>query len=281
MPTASPARPRAAFARAVPARASDDPNELFERWRECGERSARDALAERFMPLARKLARRYIRSSEPLEDLVQVANLALLKAIDRFDPTHGNGFQAFAVPTILGELRRYFRDSGWALHVPRAAQERALEVEAARERLTARHGRAPTVGELAQYLEHSEEEVLQALQVEQAYATLSLDATRKQSDEEEQALADTLGSEDERFELIEADVSVVHALSALPERERMILRLRFIEDMTQSEIATAVGLSQMQISRLLRRSLERLRKLASADEADDRDEAAAPKAAAG
>lgn len=235
---------------------------LFRRWQQDGDRAARDALVERYLPLARNLARRYVRSSEPFDDLMQVASLGLVKALDRYDPSRGFRFAAFAVPTILGELRRYFRDSAWSIHVPRGAQERALEVEEAQQHLTNSTGRAPTVQEIAQYLEVDMEQVLGALQVAQAYSTLSLDAPRRTSEDDHEAFGDTLGAEDERFGLVEDDVVVSEALRHLPARERRILHLRFVEDLTQSEIAARVGLSQMQISRLLRRSLEQVREYA-------------------
>lgn len=244
----------------------DDVNRLFRVWRECGEQTARSALLERFMPLARTLARRYGRSSEPLEDLVQVASLGLLKAIDRYDPSRGNPFQSFAVPTILGEMRRYFRDSGWAVHVPRGAQERALKVRDAQERIAGQRGHAPTVGQLAEYLELDIEDVLDALQAIHAYETVSLDAPRPGSDDDGPGLSfgDSLGAEDTRYELVELDAMVASALSHLSARERVILRMRFVEDLTQTEIAEQVGISQMQVSRLLRRSLDRLRTLTNA-----------------
>jgi RNA polymerase sigma-B factor len=235
------------------------------RWQRDGDRAAREMLVERYLPLARNLARRYARSSEPFEDLMQVASLGLVKALDRFDTTRGYRFAAFAVPTILGELRRYFRDAAWAVHVPRGAQERALDVEEAQEQLTGRTGHPPTVQEIAEYLELRTDEVLASLQVGQAYSTLSLDAPRRTTDDDQEPYGDSLGAEDERFELVEADVVVTEALRQLPLRERRILQLRFVEDMTQSEIAEKVGLSQMQISRLLRRSLEQLRKIADAE----------------
>src|SRR5438132_6544479 len=154
----------------------EDVAELFERWRRDGDPFAREALVRRFMPLARRLARRYERSSEPFEDLLQVASLGLLKALDRFDPKRGHPFSSFAVPTILGEMRRYFRDSAWSVHVPRGAQERALKVRDAQERLANERGRAPTVNQLAEYLELDLEEIIDALQAIQAYEGLPLDS---------------------------------------------------------------------------------------------------------
>jgi RNA polymerase sigma-B factor len=240
---------------------------LFERWQQHGDRAARELLVERFMPLARSLARRYMRSSEPFDDLLQVASLGLIKAIDRFDPSRGFRFPAFAVPTILGELRRHFRDTSWAVHVSRGAQERAMEVEEAGEELTSRQGRPPTVNEIAEYLELDVEQVLSAMQVTQAHSAVSLDAPRPGGGGEDDldSQADHLGVEDERFALVEECAAVTDALKCLSPRERHILHLRFASAMTQSEIAAEVGVSQMQVSRLLRRSLERLRELADGD----------------
>ncbi len=239
-----------------------DPLNLFRRWNEHGDVEARDELVERFMPLARSLARRYGRSSEPFEDLLQVASLGLLKALDRFDSERRHAFPSFAVPTILGEMRRYFRDSGWAVHMPRGLQERTLRVRDAQERLTNDHGHAPTVGQLAEYLELDTEGVLDTLQALQAYETLSLDAPPPSAEDEAMTYGDALGRDDERYELIELDATVTAALAHLPARERLILHLRFVEDLTQTEIAAHVGVSQMQVSRLLRRSLDQLRALA-------------------
>jgi RNA polymerase sigma-B factor len=240
---------------------SEGPDDLFLRWQQHGDQTAREELVEQFMPLTRSLARRYGRSSEPFEDLMQVAALGLLKALDRFEPQRGHPFAAFAVPTILGEMRRYFRDSGWAVHMPRGTQERALKVRDAQERLTNEHGHAPTVGQLAEYLEFDTEDILDTLQALQAYETLSLDAPPPSAEDHAMTVGDALGHDDERYELIELDASVRAALEHLPPRERLILRMRFVEDLTQTEIAARVGISQMQVSRLLRRSLNQLRAL--------------------
>jgi RNA polymerase sigma-B factor len=232
-----------------------------------GDLAAREALAKQFLPLARKLARRYAQSSEPYEDLAQVASLGLLKAIDRFDPDHGVSFPAFAIPTILGELRRYFRDSTWSVRVSRTAKERGLAVADATEHLTDVHGRAPTVQQLATYLELSFEEVLDGLFARRAYHAQSLDAPAATSSEDgDCTLGDTLGAEDDGYALIEDRTAVADALSSLPEREREILEMRFLEEMTQSEIAARVGVSQMQISRVLQRSLQRLHVLSGVAE---------------
>ena len=238
--------------------------DLFVRWQGQGDRGARDELVARFMPLARSLARRYGRTSEPFEDLLQVASLGLLKALNRFDPGRGHPFASFAVPTILGEMRRYFRDSGWAVHMPRGMQEQALKVRDAQERLTNEHSHAPTVGQLAEYLELDTEDVLDTLQALQAYETLSLDAPPPSAEDEAMTCGDALGRNDERYELIELDATVTAALAQLPPRERVILHMRFVDDLTQTEIAARVGVSQMQVSRLLRRSLDQLRALTDA-----------------
>ncbi|HLH14386.1 MAG TPA: SigB/SigF/SigG family RNA polymerase sigma factor [Solirubrobacteraceae bacterium] len=242
-------------------RKTGDARDLFVRWQRDRDPAAREALVRQYMPLARGLARRYGRSSEPFEDLLQVASLGLLKALDRYDAERGHPFASFAVPTILGEMRRYFRDSGWAVHVPRGAQERALKVRDAQERLANEFGRAPTVMQLAQYLELDVEDVVDALQAIQAYETLSLDAPRPRADGEVVAYGDTVGEDDDRYELVELDATVGSVLGHIPPRERAILRMRFVEDLTQTEIAERVGISQMQVSRLLRRSLEQLRTL--------------------
>src|ERR1700729_1451348 len=156
--------------------ARTDSAELFTRWQQHGDRSARDELVTRFLPLARKLARRYAGAREPFEDLLQVASLGLVKAVDRFDADRGTAFSSFAVPTILGELKRYFRDLGWAVHVPRGAQELAMKVEEAQHRLNSKTGRSPTVQQLAEYLELSIEDVLEALETSRAHHASSLDA---------------------------------------------------------------------------------------------------------
>jgi RNA polymerase sigma-B factor len=236
-----------------------DSAQLFNLWQRSRDRRARDALIERFLPLARKLARRYASSKEPYDDLVQVASLGLVKAVERFDPERGFAFTSFAVPTIVGELKRHFRDTGWALHVDRSAQERARRIADGRREIATRLGRAPTVVELAQYLECSSEEVLDGLQVSEAYDTLSLDAPQASADGGEVSRLEAIGGEDARLERIDEQATVFAAAQRLPERERQILFLRFNEDLTQTEIAERVGVSQMQVSRLLRRSVQRLR----------------------
>ena len=218
-------------------------------------------MIERFLPLARKLARRYIPSSEPYEDLVQVASLGLVKAVERFDPDRGFAFTSFAVPTIVGELKRYFRDSGWALHVDRGAQERARKVLDAQQKISAQTGRPPTIGELSEYLEISHEEVIDGLQTAEAYDAISLDAPLQSDADGTSSRLDAVGNDDHRLELVDDQATIFAAAKHLPQREREILFLRFGEDLTQTEIAERVGVSQMQVSRLLRKSLQRLREL--------------------
>jgi RNA polymerase sigma-B factor len=240
--------------------------QLFERWRTHQDREARDQLIARYLPLARKLARRYAQSSEPYEDLVQVASLGLVKAVERFDPGRGFAFSSFAVPTIMGELKRHFRDTAWSVHVERGAQELARRISDAREALAGRTGRTPTVVELAQYLELSQEEVLDGLQTAEAYSAVSLDAPMTGEDEDESNRLETIGAEDARLVLAEDQATIFAAARSLPAHQREILYLRFGEDLTQSEIAERVGVSQMQVSRLLRGSLARLRELTETEE---------------
>lgn len=237
---------------------------LFARWRG-GDTAARDELAERFTPLARSLARRYNHTSEPDEDLFQVAQLGLLKAIERFDPGRGVTFQAFAIPTILGELRRYFRNCSWSVHVPRGMQERALALRDLERALGEERGFPPTVSELAQFMKLSPRDVLEAKQALCGYGALSLDAPRgSEPGEENSSFAETIGEEDTRYELVELDASLTPALALLAPCQREMLRLRFIEELSQTQIAERTGVSQMQVSRLLRRCLEDLRELAGA-----------------
>jgi RNA polymerase sigma-B factor len=232
---------------------------LLERYRRDGDAAARDELVRRFLPLAAKLARRYQSSGEPLEDLTQVATIGLIKALDRFDLDRGVAFSSYAVPTMLGELKRYFRDSGWAVHVPRAAQEQALALSAVSEELSRSLGRSPTVAELANAMGVGQEDVLDAIHASNAHDTVSLDARRPGADDESDTYADTLGHEDAQLDLAEYLVDVVSNMSLLTERDRIILHLRFAQDLTQTEIADRIGVSQMQVSRLLRRALRRLR----------------------
>ena len=237
---------------------------LLIRYHEQGDTQAREELVERFLPLARQLARRYQRQNEPIDDLMQVASMGLVKAVDRFDPSRGTAFSTYAVPTILGELKRYFRDSGWAVHVPRGMQERVMKLDQASQELHRRLGRSPSAAELAEELGLNSEEVLEAMEAASAYDAISLEEQRSSeaSDSSEPTFADSLGKEEERYELVEYGATIAPTMKALSERERLILHLRFVEDLTQSEIADRIGVSQMHVSRLIRRALARLRAVA-------------------
>jgi RNA polymerase sigma-B factor len=249
------------FPRSDVTRAEED-RRLLVRYHRNGDRGARDELVERLLPLARRMARRYRRSDEPLDDLVQVATLGLIKAIDRFDPTRETAFSSYAVPTMLGELKRYFRDNGWAVHVPRGMQERVMQVDNAMRDLSRRLGRSPSAGELAESIGTSSELVLEAMEASSAYDAVSLDSYRFGDDGDGETYAEFIGEEDERFELVEYGATIEPTLQALPARDRIVLHLRFVEDLTQAEIAERVGVSQMHVSRLIRRALERLRTVA-------------------
>jgi RNA polymerase sigma-B factor len=251
-----------AEARAVMDRARGD-RALLVRWQRDRDEAARDELIRRLLPLARRMARRYRRADDPLDDLVQVAVLGLVKAIDRFDPGRETAFSSYAVPTMLGELKRHFRDHGWALHVPRGMQERVMAVDGAVRELSRKEARSPSAAEVAVVLDLSEEEVLEAMEAASAYEAISLESHRYGGDAEEGATyAERVGEEDGRFEIVEYEVSLAPVLRALPERDRRILHLRFVEDLTQAEIAERIGVSQMHVSRIIRRSLERLRAVA-------------------
>jgi RNA polymerase sigma-B factor len=238
----------------------------FRRYRRTRDEALRDALIERALPLAHQVARRYQRSTEPLEDIVQVARLGLVKAVERFDPDRGVAFSTYAVPTMLGEIKRYFRDTSWAVHMPRSLQERVFHVERVEKALHGRLGRVPALDELADGAHLSVEATLEALEAATAYDARSLDAPAPGDVDDAPSYGDTLGREDAQFELVEDRGAVRAALRVLPIRERRILHMRFIDDMTQAQIAERVGVSQMQISRLLRRSLAQLR--ATADGAE-------------
>jgi RNA polymerase sigma-B factor len=227
----------------------------FTAWQRERDKRARDLLVARYMPLARSLARRYVSVGEPLDDLVQIASYGLLGAIDRFDPARGVRFSSFAVPTILGELRRYIRDFGWGVHVPRGAQEQAMEVEQAIRQLTAGARREPTIPDLATHLGWSVETVLDAMQVSAGRRPSSLDLPAD-GQGDERSLADRLGSADTGFARVDERLSIA---SGLPHFARDVVRLRFVEDLTQTEIAARTGISQMQVSRILRQSLDQLR----------------------
>jgi len=223
-----------------------------------GEPGARNELIERYMPLARSLALRYRRASEPLDDLIQVASVGLVKAVDRWDPGRGLAFSSYAVPTILGELRRYFRDSTWDVRPARDMQELCLAVEEARDALWIELGRSPTVADLAKHLGRAPEEIMEALQASDGRSLRSLDAPVHEDEGDSASAGDLIGDRDPGYARVEAVATIEQMTAILDDRAREILRLRFEEDMLQSEIAAHVGCSQMHVSRIIRSSLERL-----------------------
>ena len=240
------------------AKRNGEERRLFKAYLEHGDLSARERLVTRFLPLARQLARRYGSAGESIDDLVQVASVGLVKAIDRYELDRGTAFSSFAVPTILGEIKRHFRDVGWTVRVPRAIQERRIKVNRAIPALTGKLGRSPTPAEIAESIGATSEEVLEALEAAVAYEPVSLDTSPGSGDEDE-TWAQSLGEEDPGYELAEYGADLAPALRALPERERLILHMRFVQDLTQSEIADRIGISQMHVSRLIRKALEQMR----------------------
>lgn len=237
---------------------TQDDAELHAAYAESRDEQLRSMLAERYLPLARSIARRYARGPEPLDDLVQVASIGLLKALERFDPSRGIAFSSFAVPTIAGELRRHFRDRTWAVRPPRDLQERALSVDKVTEELTNRLGRSPTVRQIGQALELTDEEVLEAMEALRAGSATSLSVSRGSDDDGEHTLESSIGMEEDGFELAEHRAVYQQLSQCLTERERVIVELRFSQDLTQEEIGKQVGISQMQVSRLLRQALVKL-----------------------
>jgi RNA polymerase sigma-B factor len=233
----------------------DAVRELLRRWHEEGDEAARTEAVARMLPLARSLARRYANRGEPLDDLEQVASLGLVKAVDRFDITRDVRFATYAVPTIAGELKRHFRDRGWMLRVPRDIQELSGRLGSVRERLVHDLSRSPTADELARELGCDVERVLEALSAAEAYRTLSLD----QPLDDGGGPLECVGDDDGGYERAEARVMLAGGLAHLAAREREIVRLRFVEGLTQREIAEQIGISQMHVSRLIRRAVDQLR----------------------
>jgi RNA polymerase sigma-B factor len=223
-----------------------------------GEARALDVLVQRFMPLARSVAGRYARSGEPLDDLVQVASVGLIKAIKRFDSDRGLAFSSYAVPTMAGELRRHFRDRGWAVRPPRGLQEAAMQVTKVTEELTRRLGAPPTIRQIGQALEMTDEQVLEARAALNGMTAMSFETPRS-GDDEGETLGATLGDEEPGFERAEARATVDKLSVCLSEREREVIKLRFDDDLTQQEIGDIIGVSQMQVSRILRRATDQLR----------------------
>ena len=235
----------------------NDVDSLLIAFHRDGDRDARERALVELMPLVRALASRYAGRGEPLEDLVQVGALGLIKAVDRFDVDRGVEFSSYAVPTIVGEIRRHFRDKAWAMHVPRRLKELSVRLSRLLDDLTTELGRSPTIAELAEAAGAEEEEVIDALDSAHAYSTRSLHAPFEEGGDD--SLADKLGTPETGYEEVEDGSLVAAGLDALDERERRIVELRFFEEMTQSQIAAEIGISQMHVSRLLRRALATMR----------------------
>jgi RNA polymerase sigma-B factor len=236
-----------------------DEETLLERYHRTRDPAVQEELVSRFMPLARSLANRYAGGSESAEDLLQVASLGLVKAIDGFDPTLGHSFASYAAPTILGELKRHFRDRSRQVHMPRGLQERIAKIERAIDELPTELGRQPSAAEVADRVGMPLEEVLEATEAASARRTYSLEASVG-PDDDGASLGETLGDVDPGYDTVEFGEAISDTIRNLGERERMILHLRFVEDLTQSEIARRVGISQMHVSRLLRRALDEVRR---------------------
>jgi RNA polymerase sigma-B factor len=237
---------------------------LFGRFRdpsatESSRLEARDGLVALHLPLVEHCARRFRNRGEPFEDLVQVGTIGLIKSIDRFDLGRGVEFSTYATPTIIGEIKRYFRDKGWAIRVPRRLQELRMQIGVTTADLTQTLGRSPTPRELAEVIGCSVEEIVEGIESGNAYSTLSLDASDDSGDEGGVSMLDMIGLDDEELEQIEIRESIKPLLEALPPREKRILLLRFFKNKTQSEIAAEIGVSQMHVSRLLSRTLDQLR----------------------
>ena len=232
--------------------------ELLRRYHERGDDRARRELVERHLPLVRSLARRYAGRGEAVEDLEQVGAIGLIKAIDRYDLDRDVALTTYATPNVVGEIKRYFRDKAWAVRVPRGLQELHARLAKTIDRLTADLGRSPSIAEIAKELEATPEQVLEALETGSAYSTISLSADSGNG--EDQDPMESIGEEDEGYERTEDRASLQPALDTLPDREREILRLRFEEGLTQTQIAERFDISQMHVSRLIRRSLERMRR---------------------
>jgi RNA polymerase sigma-B factor len=239
---------------------------LLRRYHEDGDLQAREKLIEQYMSLVRSLARRYSYRGEQLEDLVQIGAIGLIKAIDRFDLERGVELTTYATPNIIGEIKRHFRDKGWSVRVPRGLQELNVQLSRLVEQLTVQLSRSPTIPELAKAAGVEEEEVLEALESGRAYTSLSLSVGGGGGDDDDLDPLESLGTEEHQYEVSEDRAVLAPGFKALDERERKILQLRFFEGLTQSQIAQQVGISQMHVSRLIRRSLEKIRETIAEDE---------------
>ena len=247
---------------------------LLRQYHEAGDVTAREALVEAWLPSVRRIARRFEGRGEPLEDLAQVGVVGLIKAIDRFDLSRGVELTTYATPNIIGEIKRHFRDKGWAVRVPRGLQELNVQLSRLIEQLTVQLGRSPTIPELAKAASVEEEEVLEALESGRAYSSLSLSQGSSSEDGEEIDPLELLGEIEHQYEVSEDRAVLAPGFKALDDRERTILHLRFFEGLTQSQIAAQVGISQMHVSRLIRRALEKIRAEIAADGAEEPHRAA-------
>jgi RNA polymerase sigma-B factor len=239
---------------------------LLRRYHEDGDLQAREQLIEQYMSLVRSLARRYSYRGEQLEDLVQIGAIGLIKAIDRFDLERGVELTTYATPNIIGEIKRHFRDKGWSVRVPRGLQELNVKLSRLMEQLTVQLGRSPTIPELAKAAGAEEELVLEALESGRAYTSLSLSVGGGGGDDDDLDPLESIGTEEHQYEVSEDRAVLAPGFKVLDERERKILQLRFFEGLTQSQIAQQIGISQMHVSRLIRRSLEKIRETIAEDE---------------
>ena len=255
--------------RPSPDRPISEETKLLQSYAETGDPALKEELVRRFLPLARSLALRYRGSSEDIEDLIQVASLGLVKALDGFDLERGQSFVAYAAPTILGELRRHFRDRVWEVRLPRGLQERTMAVHKAADELSDEMGRSPTVSQIAERLGMDDEEVSEALQAGEARRTLSLEVPRSREDAEAATIMETLGEDERGYDAVEAQLAAEEA--PLDDRERRVLKLRFEEDLNQYEIGRRLGVSQMQVSRIMRAGLRKLLTAVQAEASGEAD----------
>ena len=232
--------------------------ELFRRYKEEGDKDAREKLVMSHLNLVRFLANKFKNRGEPLDDLMQVGYLGLLKAIDRFDPSRGLEFTTYATPTILGEIKRHFRDKGWSVRVPRRLQELSAKVNQTTDELTTKLQRSPTVQEIADHLDATVDEVLEAMESSSAYSSVPLEGASSQEGDEAPSILDRYASEDNALAFTDDRLVIEDALQSFSPREREVIELRFLQGMTQIEIAERLGISQVQVSRLLRRTLKKI-----------------------
>jgi RNA polymerase sigma-B factor len=247
-------------------RSTASERELLVRVRDSGDALAREELITRYLPLVKSLARRFASRGQPVEDLIQVGSIGLIKAVDRFDLERGVELSTYATPTILGEIKRYFRDKGWAVKVPRALQDLNVRLNRVTEQLTVELRRSPTIAELAAATKASEEEVVEALESGRAYSSVSIFSGGVSDDDESLELLDCLGADEGAYEVFEQRRVLAPAMGRLEPRERLILHLRFFEGMTQTQVAARIGISQMHVSRLIRRSIDNLRQFMAEEE---------------